>query len=154
MATQTKESPKRTEPQKTSGVKQVAQKVGYIEREEIEIDGEGDRRYHRSQPAIAKTDVLVGNDDVNGLKQDPGNDQTGQDANDGKDEAIAWNLIEWRGLQNGLHKRRDRGCKDHQRDENDEEQKHNQRHNVLGNDGSLARMVNERKIAFDGNEKT
>src|SRR5437588_11829338 len=65
----------------------VAQKVGHIEREEIEIDGESDCRYHRSEPAIAKTDVLVGYDDVNSLKQDPGNDQTGQDANDGKEES-------------------------------------------------------------------
>ncbi len=76
----------------------VAHKVRYIERKEVEVDYQGNRSYNGSTPAIAKTDVLVRHDYVYGLKKDPGDEEAGNNANDGKDQPNARYLVYRRGM--------------------------------------------------------
>ena len=123
--------------------------MGHIEREEIEIDFYGYRRYHCSTPAITETDVLIRYDNKDGLKQDPCNEQSGEYANCGKDEAIVWNLADRSGFEDRLHESREGGSKDHQRYENDKQEKHSESHNILRYNVSRTCMVNEIKIVFD-----
>ena len=75
------------------------EKVGEIEREQREIHLEQDRRYYGSQPALAKTNALIGHHQVDGLKQDPRETQGDEDTEETKKEAVARELMDDRMLE-------------------------------------------------------
>src|SRR5216684_4168438 len=56
----------------------TVQEVRYIDRKEHEVYLKRCCRHNRSQPAIAKTDMLVGNNHINGLEQQESCKQTSE----------------------------------------------------------------------------
>src|SRR5260370_35050527 len=131
----------------------ATQKVCHVKREEYEIDLYGHCCYHGSKPAMTETDMLVGYNDVDGLKQNPCNDQPKKYTYKGENEAIAGNLANGSCFQYRLYQSWNRGSEYHEWYQNDKYQEHTKGHKILLNDVSWERMVNDIEVVLNRYEE-
>src|SRR5258708_15125268 len=80
---------KQEDHRETCGPGIAAQKVCHIEWEEYEIGLYGHCCYQRSKPAMADTDVLIGDDQVDRLKQYPRDNHRSNNTDQAVNEALA-----------------------------------------------------------------
>src|SRR5258708_3219853 len=137
-----------------SGLIGVAyQKVGDVEGEKQQVQLEQYRRCDCSQPTITKANALIGYDDVDGLEQDPRNTQRDETTEQAKEEGTARKLVDEGVLEGDLEQGGNRGRKHHGRRQDDKEQKHNDRHDVLLDNSARAGVIDNIKIPLHAHEE-
>src|SRR6266436_4139271 len=129
------------------------QKVGDVEWEKQQVQLEQYCRYHGSKPTIAKANVLIGYDDVDGLEQDPRNTQRDEDTEQAKEEATARELVDDGVPEYDLEQGGNRGSKHHGGRQNDEYQEHDDGHDVLLDNGARAGVIDNIKIPLHAHEE-